>query len=249
MKKLWYSLFERGEYKSDEPAFIEPHTLRFTSILEDNFDIIKAEFWNYSSANNLKTYFNSTMVEQQNSWKTVSVITWGIKMYENFKYFPKTLALIKSIDGVVSVSFSYLEAGGKIKPHCGDTNGIYRCHLPIKVPGPIPMCGFRVKDEWRSWEEGKLLVFIDANPHEAINLTPDGRYIMIIDVIRSEVRSKKGWICATVRTSLFLQRIAERVPLLYKLPIIAQFLIAVSLIPCAYVAIPLRNLLYAVIKQ
>ena len=134
------------------------------------------------------------MVERQNSWKTISLKWWGIIFYNNQKSFPKTTQIINSVNGLVSASFNFLEAGSKIKPHCGDTNGIYRVHLGIEIPDIIPTCGFRVKDEWKSWEEGKILVFVDAVNHEAINLSSRDRFILSFDVIRPEYIDKKKYI-------------------------------------------------------
>lgn len=248
MAKLWYSLFDRTEFAGELPYFIEPSENNSTIVLESNYLIIKEELLNFLSLHELPGYFNSTMVEKKNTWKTISLNAWSVEVYENHKYFPKTLAIIKSLPGVVSSSFSMLTPHAKILPHCGDTNGIFRCHLGLSVPATLPACGFRVGNEWKSWEEGKLLLFIDANNHEAINNSNENRLIMIIDIIRPEFIKKKQWICATVLTSLLLQKLAEKFPLLYKSPLIIQKVIAEILIPLAFAAIPVRNILYRIKK-
>lgn len=184
------------------------------------------------------------MVNKHGTWKTISLKWWNIHLYENHRYFPKTIEIFEQIPGFVSLSFNLLEAGGHIVPHNGDTNAIYRCHLGIKIPDTIPNCGFRVEDEWRSWEEGKLLVFVDALNHEAINISDSPRFIMLFDIIREEYLHKTKRICATVMTSLFMQKRAEKFILAYKSPIKLQIFIAKVLIPFAYIAIPIRNLLY-----
>ncbi|MGH6729441.1 MAG: aspartyl/asparaginyl beta-hydroxylase domain-containing protein, partial [Sphingomicrobium sp.] len=53
------------------------------------------------------------------------------------------------------------------------------CHLPLIVP---PDCGFRVGNEVRQWEEGKLLAFDDTIEHEAWNRSEADRAVLIIDV-------------------------------------------------------------------
>lgn len=244
MKKLWYSLYDRNDFAGELPYFIDKNHLPFVKILEDAYPVIKEELSVYLLKNELPSYFNSTMVQQKNSWKTISLNSWNINIYENYRHFPKTLEIIKSMPEMVSSSFSMLAPNSKIVPHCGDTNGIYRCHLGLSIPAALPHCGFRVGDEWQSWEEGKVLTFIDANNHEAINLTEHNRFIFLCDVIRPEFLAKKQVICATVRTSLFLQRRAEMFKVLYKTPLVFQKLLAKCLVPAAIVAIPLRNFLY-----
>lgn len=244
MAKLWYSLFDRAEYKGKEPSFFNPNDYTFSEIIKSNYPVIEQELFEYLKTHQLQSYFNETMVVSKNSWKTISLKTWNIELYENHQFFPKTLSIINSIPSLVSASFNLLEPRGHIIPHCGDTNGIFRCHLGLSIPAEIPKCGFRVKDEWRSWHAGELLVFVDSNNHEAINLTENNRYIFLFDIVRDEYIEKKHTICATVITSLFMQKLAEKFNALYKLPFFIQKIIARLLIPAAYIAIPIRNFFY-----
>lgn len=244
MNKLWYSLFDRSDFNGELPYFVDPTHHNISKVLERDYQVIKDELLSYLQKHELQTYFNTTMVEQKNTWKTLSLNSWNVEVYDNYKHFPKTLAIIKTFPQIVSSSFAMLAANSKIVPHCGDTNGIYRYHLGLIIPAAMPLCGFRVGDEWRSWEEGKLITFIDANNHEAINLSEYNRFIFLIDVIRPEFLHKKNLICATVRTSLFMQKIAEGFPMLYKLPMVLQMIMAKCLIPAAILAIPIRNFLY-----
>jgi aspartyl/asparaginyl beta-hydroxylase (cupin superfamily) len=249
MSKLWFSLYTRKDYAGTEPAFYDPAKQDFSSTIEQAYPVIKQELETYLKEHHLQSYFNTTMVNQLDSWKTISLQSWTIDLYENYKHFPQTVKLIKSIDGLVSASFNLLNANSSINPHCGDTNGIFRCHLGLNIPAAMPECGFRVKDEWRSWEEGKLLVFVDANNHEAINKTNQNRFIFLFDVIRPEFRSKKHYISSTVVASLFLQKRAEAFVLLYKSPLWLQSFAGFMLVPFAFVAIRCRNVLYSIIKK
>jgi len=242
--KLWFSIFNKENYKGSEPFFLNPNDYGFSKVICDNFSVINEELISYLKQNELQNYFNTTMVAKENTWKTISLKTWNVEIYENHTCFPKTLQLIKSIPGLVSASFNLLQPNGHIVPHCGDTNGIFRCHLGLNVPDEIPACGFRVGNEWRSWKNGKLLVFVDAHNHEAINNTNQNRYIFLFDIVREEVLAKKKFICATVLTSLFLQNWAEKINVLYKAPMWIQKLAAKTLIPFAFIAIPARNFIY-----
>ena len=249
MSKLWFSIYDRNVYNGDEPSFYDTQHIAFTKLIEDNYAIIKTELENYLKHHQLQAYFNSTMVENQGSWKTISLKAWGINFYENYKHFPQTLTLINSINGLVSASFNKLEPQAKIHPHCGDTNGIYRCHLGLEIPDRVPHCGFRVKEKWKSWEEGKLLIFVDANNHEAINLTSKNRYIFLFDVVRPEFKPYKNYISGTVLSSLFLQKRAEQFKILYKSPLWLQKIMGFSLMPFAIIATKIRNSIFNLVHQ
>lgn len=215
MQKLWFSIFNIGaEYKGDEPAFLSPENFNWSAELAANTGQIKAELIAYLQKNNLAGYFNTNMVSQANAWKTIALKTWDIQLYKNQEQFPFTTALLKKYPEILSASFNLLEPGAKILPHCGDTNAIYRCHLGLEIPAKAPECAFRVKDEVRSWEQGKWLIFPDAYMHEAWNHTGKERYIFLIDVLRKEFKAEKNKVTSTVITSLFLQKRAVKYKLL-----------------------------------
>ena len=75
--------------------------------------------------------------------------------------------------------FSRLDPGVHIPPHNGATNARLTVHLPLIVPDK---CAFRVGDETRHWEEGKLLIFDDTIRHEAWNGSDRQRVVMIFDI-------------------------------------------------------------------
>ena len=248
MKNIWFSVFNKTDYKGSEPNFFNPDDCHFSKTICDNYDIINQELLDYLQTHQMESYFNTTMVAKASSWKTISLKWWNVEMYEHQKFFPKTMKVINSIPGLVSAGYHLLEPKGHIIPHCGDTNGIFRCHLGLSIPGTIPACGFRVGDEWRSWEPGNLLVFIDANNHEALNNTNGNRFIFLFDVVRDEYLEKKRTVCSTVLAGLFLQKMAETVKILYKSPVWLQHATARILVPFAYVAVPIRNLIYKIKK-
>ena len=51
--------------------------------------------------------------------------------------------------------------------------------------------GFRVGNEVREWEEGKLLVFDDTIEHEAWNDSGEDRVILIFDIWRPELNDQE----------------------------------------------------------
>jgi aspartyl/asparaginyl beta-hydroxylase (cupin superfamily) len=62
------------------------------------------------------------------------------------------------------------------------------CHLPLIVP---PDCRFRVGNEVREWEEGKLLIFDDTIEHEAWNESDEDRIVLIFDIWRPELTEQE----------------------------------------------------------
>lgn len=103
---------------------------------------------------------------------------------------PRTMEVMRSVPlphittRAPSILFSLLRPGARIPPHHGVLNARLICHLPLIVPD---RCGFRVGNETREWEEGKLLVFDDSIEHEAWNDSDRDRVILIFDVWRPEL--------------------------------------------------------------
>jgi aspartyl/asparaginyl beta-hydroxylase (cupin superfamily) len=87
-----------------------------------------------------------------------------------------------------TIMFSLLRAGARIAPHTGTHNARLICHLPLIVP---PECGFRVGNEVRQWEEGKLLIFDDTIEHEAWNDSAQDRVVLIFDIWRPELSEQE----------------------------------------------------------
>ena len=87
-----------------------------------------------------------------------------------------------------TVMFSMLKAGARIAPHTGMFNVRLVCHLPLIVP---PGCRFRVGNEVREWEEGKLFIFDDTIEHEAWNDSNEDRVVLIFDIWRPELSGQE----------------------------------------------------------
>ncbi len=242
--KLWFSLYDPTyTYPFSEPSFFDSENLRWTSDFEVNYYLIKEELDRFLESNQLVEYFNRHMVNTKSTWKTISLRWWTIEFYKNQKFFPKTMELVNKFPEIISVSFNQLEPNGEILPHCGDTNAIFRCHFGLEIPAYLPECGFRVKDELRSWEEGKWLVFTDANIHEAFNRTEKRRIIMVVDVLREEFKPKKKLVFSTVLTSLFLQKRIQRIMFITKLSANFRKVIGYFLTPFAFCGVKVLNIL------
>jgi aspartyl/asparaginyl beta-hydroxylase (cupin superfamily) len=212
---LWFSLYTHKEYVSKEAPFVNISSIAGVQDLERNYQIVLNELEEYLKQNQLKTHFNTVMVEKSATWKVQGLRVWGLNNYKKQKHFKKTMALLNAIPNVTLISFNLLEPQSNIKPHFGDTNAIIRCHLGLKIPAAAPTCALKVKEEVRGWQEGKVLGFIDAYTHEAWNHTDEIRIILLFDILKPEFVKQKSKICATIRASLFLQSLGNIFPKLY----------------------------------
>lgn len=243
MQMEWYNIYNvHDEYHGTEPPFANPDEFPWTKEFEANHEAIFAELQEYLKNHNLIGYFIKSMVSRENSWKTIPLRTWGIQQYKNQEKFPFTYSIIKKYPQILSSSFNLLESNSRIHPHLGDTNTIYRCHLGLEIPAGIPDCAFRVKEDVRPWQKGKWLMFIDAYNHEAYNNSNRDRFIFVVDVVRDEFESKKKKICATVMTSLFLQKRWQKYKFLKNLSPTAIRILAKLLHPFTRLAIIMVNL-------
>ena len=210
-KEPWYN-HNGGTFKGDEPFFYDTKDFPWVERLESQWQVIREEMrvLVQEHTDSLTPYPNLDMTSRPNKWKTFGFKFWTIKSPKHCKQCPKTWELLQGIPNAIAGSFSLLEPGTTIKPHRGDTDAIIRCHLGLDIPAPLPECGFRVGDETRTWEDGKLLMFCDAQLHTAWNNTNQKRYVMIIDIMRPEYGRQAKKISSNVLAAIVLEVAYQR---------------------------------------
>jgi ornithine lipid ester-linked acyl 2-hydroxylase len=119
---------------------------------------------------------NSSDNQQPSLWENVRRGWHWID--KNCRLCPETTKLVETIPGLVTAGFSALAPGTHIAPHTGYPEGVLRCHLGLVIPED---CAIRVRDNTRSWQEGKYLVFDDTWEHEAWNKSDRTRVILLLD--------------------------------------------------------------------
>ena len=209
--KIWYSFLSTPP-EEDHISYYDSKCFDWVKIVEDNWGVIAGEVLAFLEKNKIKPYFNESLVTNKKSWKTSAFFFWNWIFLKNSKQCPQTIRILKNIPGIVSASISILESDITIKPHRGDTNTIIRGHLPIKIPHELPICGFQVNDEQRSWVEGKILLFNDSAKHSAWNHSNKRRVVLIIDIMRPEFKKRKYSISSMVLSGLIIQVIVQKVP-------------------------------------
>jgi hypothetical protein len=245
-KNLWFCFFAR-EYEGPEPAFFDASQFEWARLLEQQYPVIRKALEALMENNDaaLKPYFDEAIQYPPKNWKTIGFYFWGKKNHDTCDRFPEVYNVLKQIDGLVSASFNLLEPHSHIKAHFGDTNAVYRAHLGIKIPAGLPQCGFSVMGESRQWEEGKVLVFLDANWHEAFNESDGKRYILLLDIIRPEFKRRKNLILAQILAILSIYYVMALHPVITKItqriPVWVGAVILVPLTLVWYIYRPVQN--------
>lgn len=205
--KPWFSFSENAIYNGVEKPFFDISQKPWKILLEDNYKEILSELKVIilSQNKNIVPYYNKTLASTPTSWTIFPLIMWGRKNTDNCEKAKYTANFINQIEGVTSCGFSILKPHTKIKPHFGDTNVMYRCHLTLKSSGTIDEIGMRVGNKLITWETGKLFAFCDAHNHEVWNNTNEERWILIIDILREDFLKDKQQICKQINATLWWQ--------------------------------------------
>lgn len=219
IEPVWYA-FKGGDYTGELPNYYDASEFPWAAEVESKFQEYKQEIETYLKAENspMEPYFNSAMVDKPQSWQVSMFYIWGKSKPENLAKVPKLDALFKSIPNLVSASISMLQPNSDIKEHHGDTSAVIRCHVGLQIPAGLPDCGIEVTGEQRAWEEGKVLMFCDAQKHRAFNLTDQNRYILIIDILHPNYVKQRKNVCANILSVFWLQKLMLRMKFLNAMP-------------------------------
>lgn len=156
------------------------------------------EFDAYLKSSGSRPAYDLHGLKDNQDWGAFYLWYNGEPITENQARCPKTTAVMAALPLVFSgsrcpnVLFSRLKAGAKIPPHNGMINTRLICHLPLIVPGG---CGFRVGNDVRELEPGKIWLFDDTVEHEAWNNSNEDRIILIFEVWKPELsEDEKGFV-------------------------------------------------------
>lgn len=208
-KAIWFhveSLLFDSKSKDDSskyPSFFNPADYLWSDLVAANYALIRDEFEKYKYKKSIKPYFYKEQANNTLKWKTLPLLTWNIKR-KSAKLFPQTSKILASIPGLVSASFSLLEAGGEISTHRGDTDATIRGHLCLYTSKDTGKAKLTVNNESREWEEGKWLLFCDAHLHGAYNHSSQDRLVLIVDIVHPEFIGFKNKICSKVLAGLLM---------------------------------------------
>jgi len=160
-------------------------------LLKDGTDDFRAYINNDAAA--LRQDATKSLVDNKD-WSALFLCENGADVARVIDHCPRTWETIQEapqprVPGWgPTAMFSLLKAGARIAPHTGMFNTRLVCHLPLIVP---PGCNFRVGNEVRAWEEGKLMIFDDTIEHEAWNDSSEDRVVLIFDIWRPELTEQE----------------------------------------------------------
>lgn len=125
------------------------------------------------------------------SWDALFFYRHGRRYDENHQRFPRTSALLDSLDlcridgQAPEICFSILRPHTRIEPHHGVTNARVVIHIPFRVPAG---CYLELIGVGRHhWREGEPLVFDDTFEHAAENPADTPRGILLMDAWHPEL--------------------------------------------------------------
>ena len=154
----------------------------FTAVLERAYEDIRKELVDVTEGNDL--FY--TEAENRNShnidgsWKTLLVKDRYSYTDLAKKHFQKTIEWLEKCENdFLLVKFSALDPGTHIRPHTGPSNERLRSHFTLIHSGGARL---RVGSEWRTWEEGKVVIFDSSWEHEVVHEGPNRRVVLILDV-------------------------------------------------------------------
>lgn len=211
---LEISFGERLEYRKNPSLFFYPELPDrefydisdndWCSRLENCFEMIKKEFQDNINQLGYEPYLQGQTKDknpatkrliQNSDWSACFLWKDGIPDQAMQLIFPHTFealshAPIARIPGrSPNILFSKLKPNTHIPPHTGLLNTRLICHLPLQVPNN---CGsLRCGNEFREWEEGKVLAFDDSIEHEAWNCSNSDRVVLIFEIWHPDLSEKE----------------------------------------------------------
>lgn len=171
-------------------TFYESKDFPWVAELENNWQLIREELDEVLKDRDSIPNFLQISPDQKKidaeagKWKTFFFYGYGYRLDDNLKRCPNTARLLQHIPDLQTAFFSILAPGKHIPPHRGPYAGVLRYHLGLRVPEPNDKIRIRVGNDYRSWAEGKSLIFDDTYEHEVWNESDGVRVVLFVDFVR-----------------------------------------------------------------
>lgn len=170
-----------------DAAFLPTEGLPWVARLEAEWPAVRAELDRLRAGGELPALVDVIPAEgyvADRRWRMLMLRYFGRPIAANCALCPRTAALLETVPGLLSASFSVLQPGARLAPHQGVFAGILRYHLGLLVPEPAEACAIRVAGRTHHWREGGSLLFDDTRRHEAWNETGGDRVVLLLDLRR-----------------------------------------------------------------
>jgi len=188
VEKAFRPLFRRFSKKGNR-VFFDNTDFPVTAVLEQNYDVIRAEFEKMRNRIDEFAPFQTISPDQiyisnDDKWKMFFLKAGKIRFDRNCQEFPETMKIIDAEKNLISAYFSVIGPRKMLMPHEGPWCGILRVHLGLDIPTEGKGCVLVVNKEEYRWEEGKTVVFDDTYEHIAVNMTDRNRVVLFMDYMR-----------------------------------------------------------------
>ena len=204
-RKRPYFQDPRGYYFPELPQiqFYEREQFDWVPAIEASTDFIRQELSEVlaTGLEGFQPYLRTHAYEPRDNplmenfdWSVLFLTENGKRFEDAIARCPRTWAALEAVPipwierSSPTIMFSVLRRGARIPAHRGVHNTRLICHLPLIVPAG---CGFRVGNEVREWEPGKLIIFDNSVEHEAWNESDRDRIVLIFDVWRPELSEQE----------------------------------------------------------
>ena len=176
-------------FRDEKKTFFDPASFPWAASVEAEWTIVRKELESLLTRREEIPNFQDISDAQKpltegDQWKTFWLYAYGEKAEENCARCPETVRVLQKIPGMKSAMFSILAPKKHIPEHRGLWKGVLRYHLGLIVPQPAGSSRIRVREDVRTWEEGKSLIFDDSHPHEVWNDCDSHRVVLFVDVER-----------------------------------------------------------------
>jgi aspartyl/asparaginyl beta-hydroxylase (cupin superfamily) len=178
--------------------FYHTQEFSFAKKLKENWEVIRDEFLENFDEKDAKSWPQKFIYT--NEWKLVPLVDHSRMAQHGMvgtkeeldqirSHFPRTVAVVDGLDGIVTAGFSRLTPKSVIHPHKGIDHTVLRSHLGLITPDN---CALNCHGQVRSWSEGSVWLFDDTYAHEVWNESDAARVVLIMDFSKKALEDSVG---------------------------------------------------------
>ena len=143
-------------------------------------------------------------------WRELNFIFQGTWVPQALALLPRTFGLVTSLPEASSMvigatKISVMQPGTHVHAHTGLTNARLRIHLGL---AGLDGAYVRVGDEpWRTWRDGRCIVFDDSFVHEVWHNGTETRIVLIVDVwhVDMDEAQRREHLVSSSQRKLFVE--------------------------------------------
>ena len=185
----------------------------WTSYLEENWSVIRGEaealLRDGISVPSLREISpDHKKIALDDKWRSFFFWGYGTRVQSNCARCPETARILEHIPGLLSALYSVMLPGAHVPRHTGPTKAIVTAHLGLLIPAKHESCRMEINERNVVWDEGRVVIFDDMNPHEVWNDTDEVRIILLLHLrrpLRFPGSAVRDFLVAALRSSSFVR--------------------------------------------